>query len=77
MKFFKNKKKYRLFYITVESILQIKVDEAVKNSEEKRIAGLLEQVGLNIEPFTQLLDHLQSSCSKDTISVIEFLYEQN
>uniref|UniRef100_A0A914EEI0 SURP motif domain-containing protein n=1 Tax=Acrobeloides nanus TaxID=290746 RepID=A0A914EEI0_9BILA len=64
-------------YEVLQKQKEMKVDEAVKNSEEKRIAELLEQVGLNIEPFTQLLDHLQSSCSKDTISVIEILYEQN
>lgn len=47
----------------------MKVDELMKNSEEKKINGLLEQVNLSIETFNQILAHLQASCSKDTISV--------
>uniref|UniRef100_A0A915DLC6 CID domain-containing protein n=1 Tax=Ditylenchus dipsaci TaxID=166011 RepID=A0A915DLC6_9BILA len=36
--------------------------------ENRRIYGLIEQAGLDIEPFEKLVDHMSTSGSKDTIS---------
>lgn len=49
--------------------LQAKVDEMWRKAEEKRIRGLTDQVGLDIDAFEQLVDYLNTSGSKEAISV--------
>ncbi|KAH7729724.1 G-patch domain containing protein [Aphelenchoides avenae] len=55
-------------YDALQTQKQAKVDEMWRKAEEKRIRGLTDQVGLDIDAFEQLVDYLNTSGSKEAIS---------
>lgn len=52
-----------------DNISQAKIEAQWKLKEERRVADIIKQIGLNITGFEKLVDHMQTSGSKETISV--------
>lgn len=53
---------------------QAQLAVAIEKAEASKIASICEQVSLDVEPLSKMLDQLSGHCSKDVISVSSFLF---